>query len=68
MLNRSAPSFFHAKPTAEQPFCADCESPMILACLEPDKPGFDLSTYACLMCAATESGVVAISGSFSLRR
>jgi hypothetical protein len=29
--------------------------------LEPDKPGFDLRTYACLMCAATESIVVAVS-------
>ena len=45
---------------SERPFCADCESPMILSRLEPDKPGFDLRTYACLMCAATESVVVAI--------
>jgi len=61
MLNRSVPSFFHGKPASERPFCADCESPMILSRLEPDKPGFDLRTYACLMCAATESIVVAIS-------
>ena len=61
MLNRSVPSFFHGKATSERPFCADCESPMILSRLEPDKPGFDLRTYACLMCAATESIVVAIS-------
>jgi len=60
MLNRSVPSFFHGKPTSERPFCADCESPMILSRLEPDKPGFDLRTYACLMCAATESIVVVI--------
>jgi len=46
---------------SERPFCADCESPMILSRLEPDKPGFDLRTYACLMCAATESIVVVIS-------
>jgi hypothetical protein len=61
MLNRSVPSFFHGKPASERPFCPDCESPMILFRLEPDKPGFDLRTYACLMCAATESTVVAIS-------
>ena len=61
MLNRSVPSFFHGKATSERPFCADCESPMILSRLEPDKPGFDLRTYACLMCAATESIVVAVS-------
>ena len=60
MLNRSVPSFFHGKPTSERPFCADCECPMILSRLEPDKPGFDLRTYACLMCAATESIIVAI--------
>jgi hypothetical protein len=61
MLNRSVPSFFHGRPTSERPFCPDCESVMILSRLEPDKPGFDLRTYACLMCAATESVVVAIS-------
>jgi hypothetical protein len=61
MLNRSVPSFFHGKASSERPFCTDCESPMILSCLEPYKPGFDLRTYACLMCAATESIVVAVS-------
>jgi hypothetical protein len=61
MLNRSAPSFFHGKTTSERPFCPDCESPMILSRLEPDKPGFDLHTCACLMCAVTESIVVALS-------
>ena len=49
MLDRSAPSFFHGKATSERPFCADCEAPMILSLLEPDKPGFDLRTYACLV-------------------
>jgi len=33
---------------------------MNLSRLEQDKPGVDLRTYACLMCAATESIVVAI--------
>jgi DNA-directed RNA polymerase subunit M/transcription elongation factor TFIIS len=61
MLNRSVPSFFHGKTPSEHSFCPDCESLMILSRLEPDKPGFDLRTYACLMCAATESIVVAIS-------
>ena len=61
MLNRSVPSFFYGKPASGRSFCPDCESPMILSRLEPDKPGFDLRTYACLMCAATESLVVAIS-------
>ena len=61
MLDRSVPSFFHGKPTSERPFCADCESPMILSHLEPERPGFDLRTYACLMCGATDSIVVAIS-------
>jgi hypothetical protein len=35
---------------------------MILSHLEPDKPGFDLRTYSCLMCAATESIVVGAEG------
>lgn len=61
MLNRSVPSFFHGTATSGRPFCADCECPMILSHLEPDKPGFDLRTYACLMCVATKSIVVAIS-------
>jgi hypothetical protein len=61
MLNRPVPSFFHGKASRERPFCPDCESPMILSRLEPDRPGFDLRTYACLMCAATESIVVAVS-------
>ena len=61
MLNRSGPSFFHGKATSERPFCADCEAPMILSYLEPDKPGFDLRTYVFLMCAATESIVVPVS-------
>ena len=61
MLNRPFPSFFHGKATSERPFCADCESPMVLSRLEPDRPGFDLRTYACLLCAATESIVVALA-------
>jgi hypothetical protein len=60
MLNRPAPSFFHEKPTSEHPFCPDCECPMVVSHLEPDKPGFDLRTYVCLMCSATKSIVVAI--------
>jgi len=61
MLNRSVPSFFHGKPASERHFCPDCESPMMLSHIEPENPGFDLRTYACLMCAATESIVVAVS-------
>lgn len=61
MLTRPAPSFFHGKATSERPFCADCEAPMILSLLEPDRPGFDLRTFVCLMCAATESIVVPVS-------
>ena len=61
MLNRSVSSFFHGKPTSERPFCPDCDSVMILSRLEPDEPGFDLRTCVCLMCAETESIVVAIS-------
>jgi hypothetical protein len=58
MLNRSIPSFFHGKATGERPFCADCDAPIILLLLEQEKPGFELRTFACPMCAATESIVV----------
>jgi hypothetical protein len=61
MLNRSVPSFFRGKAADERPFCPDCDAPMILSVLEQDKPGFDLCTFACPMCAATESIVVAAS-------
>jgi hypothetical protein len=60
MLNRSVPSFFHGKASSGRPFCADCDAPMILSLLEQDKPGFDLRTFACPMCAATENIVVRV--------
>ena len=60
MFNRSVPSFFHGKLTREHRFFPAVESLMIFSHLEPDRPGFDLP-YACMMCAATESIVVAIS-------
>jgi hypothetical protein len=63
MLNRSVPSFFHGKATSERPLCADCDAPMILSLLEQNKPGFDLRTFACPMCAATESIVPVPSSS-----
>ena len=59
MLNRSVPWYFHGKVSSEHPFCADCDAPMILSLLEQDKPGFDLRTFVCPMCAATESILVA---------
>jgi hypothetical protein len=61
MLSRSVPSFFHGKATNERPFCADCDAPMILSLLEQDKPGFDLCTFACPMCAAIETILVSAS-------
>jgi hypothetical protein len=33
---------------------------MILSLLEQDEPGFDLRTFVCPMCAATESIVVRV--------
>jgi hypothetical protein len=61
MLNRSVPGFFHGKATRERPFCTDCDAPMMLSLLEQDKPGFDLHTFACPMCAAIESFVIPVS-------
>jgi hypothetical protein len=46
--------------TGERAFCSDCDAPMILSLLEQDEPGFDLRTFACPMCAATESIVVRV--------
>jgi hypothetical protein len=60
MLNRSVHLFFHVKATSGRPFCADCDAPMILSLLEQDKPGFELRTFACPMCAATESIIVRV--------
>jgi hypothetical protein len=60
MLNRSVPSFFHGKATSERPFCEDCDNSMILSLLEQDKPGYDLRTFACPRCAATESILVRV--------
>ena len=59
MLSRSVSTFIHGKATNERPFCPDCDTPMILSVLEQDKPGFDLRTFACPMCAATEGIIVA---------
>jgi hypothetical protein len=63
MFNRSVPSFFYGKATRARPFCADCDAPMILLLLEQDKPDFDLRTFACPTCGATESIVVPVSSS-----
>jgi hypothetical protein len=60
MLNRSVPWFFHGNATRERPFCTDCDAP-ILSLLEQDKPGFDLHTFACPMCAAIERFVIPVS-------
>jgi hypothetical protein len=60
MLNRSVPSFFHGTATSERTFCADCDAPMIFSLLEQDKPGYELRTFACPVCAATESIVVRV--------
>jgi hypothetical protein len=40
--------------------CSECGKPMRLACIEPDKPGFDLRTFECAQCNTGESFLVAI--------
>jgi hypothetical protein len=40
--------------------CSRCGKPMRLACVEPDKPGFDLRTFECAKCNAGTALLVAI--------
>ena len=40
--------------------CSGCGRPMRLACIEPDKPGFDLRTFECAKCNTDEIFLVAI--------
>jgi hypothetical protein len=63
MLNRSVPSFFRGNAATERPFCANREALLIRSLLESDKPGFDLGTFACRGCTATESIIVSVSPS-----
>jgi hypothetical protein len=40
--------------------CSGCGKPMRLACVEPDKPGFDLRTFECAKCNIGTTFLVAI--------
>jgi hypothetical protein len=40
--------------------CSECGKPMRLACIEPDKPGFDLRTFECAKCSTGRTFRVAI--------
>jgi hypothetical protein len=40
--------------------CSGCGKPMRLACVEPDKPGFDLRTFECAKCNTGTTFLVAI--------
>ncbi|WP_420738262.1 hypothetical protein [Bradyrhizobium japonicum] len=40
--------------------CSGCGKPMRLACIEPDKPGFDRRTFECEKCSTDEIFLVAI--------
>jgi hypothetical protein len=40
--------------------CSGCGKPMRLACIEPDRPGFDLRTFECPKCNTGKTFLVAI--------
>jgi hypothetical protein len=40
--------------------CSGCGKPMRLACVEPDKAGFDLRTFECGKCNTGTTFLVAI--------
>lgn len=43
-----------------RPPCSKCGRPMVLTRIEPEEPGFDLRTYCCAACEATEVIIAAI--------
>jgi hypothetical protein len=43
-----------------RPPCSKCGGPLILTRIAPEEPGFDLRTYYCAACDATEAIVSAI--------
>jgi hypothetical protein len=42
----------------DRPRCPKCSRQMYLSHIEPDKPGFDLRTFACPGCKRLESVLV----------
>jgi hypothetical protein len=43
-----------------RPPCSKCGRPLILTRIEPEEPGFDLRTYYCAACAATETVIAPV--------
>jgi hypothetical protein len=42
----------------EPPSCTKCAAPMILARIEPAKPGFDLRTFECSKCNNADQYII----------
>jgi len=40
--------------------CSGCGKPMRLACIEPDKPDFDLRTFECAKCNTGKTFLVVL--------
>ena len=38
--------------------CPECSARMMLACIEPEKPGYDRRTFECQKCSYSEEVVV----------
>ena len=43
-----------------RPPCSRCGRPLILTRIEPDEVGFDLRTYYCAACEATEAVIAPV--------
>jgi hypothetical protein len=50
-----------------RPPCSRCGRPLVLTKIEPEEPGFDLRTYYCAACEATEVIIAAIGGDTNAR-
>jgi hypothetical protein len=51
-----------------RPPCSRCGRPLILTRIEPEEPGFDLRTYFCAACNASETVVAAIGSAVVARK
>ena len=45
-------------PINARPECPECTTPMVLAHIVPDKPGFDRRSFECPKCQHVETAVM----------
>jgi hypothetical protein len=44
-----------------RPPCSQCGRPLILTCIAPEEPGFDLRTYFCAACYVSETVIAPVA-------